>query len=437
MKKLFLVLVAALYAYIAAAQDSVSDSVEVQTSEIVAIYFRQGHYNLDLSYRTNKESLESIYAQMAEIYYDSTRFFRHVQIISGTSPEGSYSFNQRLSKNRLNALKNYIQSRLPIPDSIFVQESRGINWIDLIALVEESDMPNKEDMLHILRDVPEIEEVDGRVTYPRKKAMEQLDGGRPYRYMYNHFFPVLRQSCGILFAEKPIPIEPVEIPDIYALTGLDVVVVSEYPKPVKFVKPDPDRIKSPYPEPDTIRGPIFALKTNLLSDLALIPHIGAEVFIADGWTLAANWYYAWWKSDPVHWYWRTYGGDMAVRWYFGEKSKWRVFNGHHLGLFGQISTYDFELGGNGILGDKWSWGVGVEYGYAIPIARHLNLDFTLGVGYFGGEFYKYVPMDTHYVWQSTNNRHYFGPTKLEVSLVWVIGGGSYNKNKEEVSDESK
>jgi hypothetical protein len=38
----------------------------------------------------------------------------------------------------------------------------------------------------------------------------------------------------------------------------------------------------------------------------------------------------------------------------------------------------------------------------------------------GGEYMKYVPMDGHYVWQSTMKRHYFGPTKAEASLVWIM-----------------
>lgn len=422
-----------------AANLSENDSLKVEETKTVAIYFRQGFHDLDLDYKTNRESLEKIYSQLAEIYYDSTRNFRHIQIISGTSPEGTYKLNRRLSDNRLKSLKDYIQSRLPLPDSIFYAELRGINWIDLIELVRESDMPYRDEMLDILENTPEIEIVNGEATYPRRKKMYRLAKGEPYWYMYKHFFPILRQSCGILIAEMPAPIKPLPAPEIYALTGLgNILVTSDYPKEVAFVKPDPNRVKSPYPEEDTVdlKFPVLALKTNLLSDLALIPHIGAEVYVYKSLSVSANWYYAWWKSDPVHWYWRTYGGDLALKWWFGQKSRERLFNGHHLGLYGQMSTYDFELGNKGILGDKWSWGVGVEYGYAIPLLENLNLDFTLGLGYFGGEFYKYEPVGEHYIWQSTNKRNYFGPTKLEVSLVWVIGSVNFSKAKKEVNDEN-
>lgn len=95
--------------------------------------------------------------------------------------------------------------------------------------------------------------------------------------------------------------------------------------------------------------------------------------------------------------------------------------GHHIGLYGQMLTYDFELGGEGVLADKWTYGCGVSYGYSLPVARRLNIDFTAGVGYLHGLYKKYLPVDNHYVWQSTHKRSCIFPTKVEISLVWLIG----------------
>lgn len=84
-------------------------------------------------------------------------------------------------------------------------------------------------------------------------------------------------------------------------------------------------------------------------------------------------------------------------------------------------TYDFEWGGTGYLGDKWSYAAGAAVGYSKNIAKNLNLDFTLGVGYLTGEYMEYKPIDNCYVWQATKQRHWIGPTKAEVSLVWLLG----------------
>ena len=181
----------------------------------------------------------------------------------------------------------------------------------------------------------------------------------------------------------------------------------------------------------------MAVKTNLLYDAALIPNIGVEFHLKNNWSLSAGWMYGWWKKDRIHWYWRAYGGDIAVRKWLGKAAREKPLTGHHLGIYGQVLTYDFEAGGRGYMGgepggtlfDRANFAGGVEYGYALPIARRLNLDFTIGIGYMGGKYYEYKPIDDCYVWQATKQRHYFGPTKLEVSLVWLLGRDNINKGK--------
>lgn len=182
-------------------------------------------------------------------------------------------------------------------------------------------------------------------------------------------------------------------------------------------------------KPECARPFYMSIKTNMLYDLAAVPNIGAEFYLGGNFSVFGNWNYAWWKSDSKAWYWRIYGGDLGLRYWLGKESRLKPLTGHHLGLYGQMITYDIEWGNKGILADRWSWTVGLEYGYSLPIARRLNLDFTFGVGYHWGLFDEYIPLDGHYVWQATKRRQYFGPTKLEVSLVWLIGCGNYNKEK--------
>ena len=184
----------------------------------------------------------------------------------------------------------------------------------------------------------------------------------------------------------------------------------------------------------------MGIKTNMLYDLGAIPNIGAEFYLGANFSIVGNWQYSWWKSDKKAWYWRTYGGDVALRYWMGKASRNKPLTGHHLGLYGQMITYDFEVGGRGYIADSgfgkdksedaslgWNWAAGLEYGYSLPIARRLNIDFTLGVGYHWGTFKEYLPIDGHYVWQATKRRKYIGPTKCEISLVWLIGCDNYNK----------
>ena len=167
--------------------------------------------------------------------------------------------------------------------------------------------------------------------------------------------------------------------------------------------------------------PLVAVRTNLLYAAGLLPNLGVEVPLRRGWSVGAEWICAWWGGRAHDRYWRTYGGDIGVRKYFGSRASEQMLAGHHLGLYGQMVTYDFELGGRGYLNDRWSWGAGVEYGYSLPLSRCLHLDMGLGIGYLGGEYETYDPQDGHYVWRRTRKLRWVGPTKAEVSLVWLIG----------------
>jgi hypothetical protein len=203
----------------------------------------------------------------------------------------------------------------------------------------------------------------------------------------------------------------------------------------------------PKPEPVVEEKKPFymALKNNMLFDLATIPNIGAEFYLGKNFSAVANWGYAWWGGTRKDIYWRYYGGDLAVRWWFGKASKVKPLQGHHVGVNYLIYTFDFQLGNRGYLGGKPggmlinrpNHTVSLEYGYSLPIARRLNLDFVIGVGYSSNTIDEYMPIDGHFVWQRTNAFKYFGPTKAEVSLVWLIGNGNFNEKFNKKGKEAK
>lgn len=175
----------------------------------------------------------------------------------------------------------------------------------------------------------------------------------------------------------------------------------------------------------------------MLYDLALVPNLGVEFYLGKNISLTANYMHAWWHNDNSHWYWRIYGADLGLRYWLGREAAAKPLTGHHIGAYIQALTYDFEWGNKGIIGgepggniwDRSNYTAAIEYGYSLPIASRLNLDFTLGLGYHWGIFYEYLPIDGCYVWQATKKRNYLGPTKVEISLVWLIGRGNVNKKK--------
>ena len=164
----------------------------------------------------------------------------------------------------------------------------------------------------------------------------------------------------------------------------------------------------------------IALKTNLLYDAILVPNIGIEAKVFRNYTVYADIMYAGWDLPKKHFYWDLYGAQCGARKYFGGASMERSFTGHHAGVYAQALAYDLQNGNIGQQAISLHLGGGVEYGYAIPIGRNLNIDFELGFGYIGGLYDEYVVQDDHNTWRATIKRNWIGPTKASISLMWLI-----------------
>ena len=387
--------------------------------ESLKVYFRQNSKTLDPDYMNNRQTLEQLTELLQPYMPGNAPFKGSVQIISSASPEGTVSANDRLIEERAKAIANWISQHFKLEIG-YVVEQMHIDWQTFTTLVEETpDMPERDKVLEILRTTPEND------TYARQSKLRNLSG-TAYEWLYQHFYPQMRYAAvrtEVAYTPENIstPSEPVQAP---AHEDAAVPVIQESQTPAPAVQ-----------EPATEEAPVYtrpfymSISTNALYDLALIPNIGVEFYLGKNWSIDANWHHAWWKSDKRYRYWRTYGGDLALRKWFGKKAAQKPLTGHHAGLYGQMLTYDFEWGGRGYLADRWSYAAGIEYGYSLPIARRLNLDFNIGLGYHWGEYKEYLPIDGHYVWQATKNRKYMGPTKAEISLIWLIGNGNYNSKK--------
>ena len=397
-------------------------------NDSVKIHFRQSRSNLDLEFKDNREALRRISDSLSTSYADSMLTLRSVNVVGGASPEGSVAINRRLSEKRAQVLFDYFSDSFSVADSALTFSYLGRDWNGLLELVEQDEkVPYREDVLRLVRNIIAEQEGSRPKSGDPLRRLKQLRGGKPYLYMYRELFPALRASTLLLSYERvpsPVYIEPEEPEQVYI-------------EPVDTVEVDTVVVDTVVVEEKHCRPFYMDIRTNMLYDAAAVPNIGVEFYLGKNMSVGANWQYAWWKTDRRHRYWRAYGGDVNVRWWFGSAAHEKPLTGHHLGVYGQILTYDFEWGGKGYLGgkpggtlwDKMNWGVGIEYGYSLPVAKHFNIDFTFGVGYLTGEYQEYRPVDGCYVWQATKQRHWFGPTKAEISLVWLIGCDNYNRKK--------
>lgn len=377
----------------------------------VKIYFHQGKHELDPDFKTNRKMLDWIDRSVFRL--------KKVEVVGSASPEGSVPLNKRLSEKRAQVLFDYLSRYGNLADSLKTTRFLGRDWHGLLRLVKaDSKVPFQQESAALIEEIIRMEKAG--VNPDSFWRLVKFRKGKPYRYMYYHLFPELRASQVLLLHwEAP---EPVGQPS-HTLT---------------MERPDFQNSRIPFMQPDYsgVKSFCWALKTNALYDVLLVPNVGVEFCIDKNWSVGTNWMYAWWKND-VNRRWRVYGGDVYARRWFGRKANAKPLTGHHVGVYAQALTYDFCLDEKGYMGgkpggnlwDKLHYAFGVEYGYSLPIARRLNLDFALGVGYMGGTYHEYRVMDDCKVWQATKNRRWFGPTKAEVSLVWLLNTFNINKKK--------
>ena len=386
---------------------------ESPKKEFVEVYFRQSATQIDPHYRNNEAVLRRFIDAVNESRCDKVR------IVASVSPEGLDVVNERILKERAATIQKWINiySTKPVD---YVVEYKGIDWERLIKLIEERKesryLPCRAEVLDILRNTPE-HVADKPIGYSWRFAkLAKLQNGDSYIWLKRYLFPELRYAT----AEFVVSLDVVDDASIQQIAD-DSTSSDEAPS---LPPPLPSEGQSTDLVEDKSNAFCVALKTNMLYLLAAVPNLGIEMHMGGGWSLAANWQYAWWSNDTACWYHRIYGGDVALRKWFGKQAASTPLSGHHLGIYGQMATYDFVFGKGriGQLADKWSYGGGLEYGYSLPAGKALRFDFTLGVGYFTGIYKTYELQDECYVWQQTLKRNYLGPTKAEIALVWVIGG---------------
>ncbi len=404
-----------------------STALAQEAKESVRVFFRQGYSKFEPMYSNNGERMGKFISKMDSLSKDTTCRMHSLYITGSASPEGLFETNRRLAEKRINQIVDYLKSHADLGQTDIQSHVQGIDWQELLQMVRDSEMPYRQEVIDIL--TAGGADDDSQTTDARNRELKKLAGGKAWQYMYEHFFPNLRSSNILLSYQierpkpEPEPVQPTP----------PAVVEEKVDTTPQTIVATPDTVQA---DTAVARKPVkMALKTNLLYDLALVPNIAFEIHVGKRWTLGANWIHSWWNSDKRKWFHRIYGTEVGVRKYFGGKDANNPMQGHHIGIYGETFIFDFEMGGRGYLGGKpggslferANYGASIEYGYSHPIARRLNLDFVLGVGYQGGDYWEYEPEDDHFVWRATKRRKYFGPTKAEVSLVWLLEAGRGKK----------
>lgn len=162
-------------------------------------------------------------------------------------------------------------------------------------------------------------------------------------------------------------------------------------------------------------------RTNLLSDVVLTsPNIGVELQTKIGLALLVDYSVGFFVTDADFKY-NSLHSIMAELRYYTRKQQ-GAKKGHHIGLYGQLGTYDFMFKDKGYQCKPFSdtYSIGFCYGYTLPLNKRFSIDFGLGLGIVHSRFDEYKPYNDLYIRTNTRSITKFLPTRAEISLVWQI-----------------
>jgi hypothetical protein len=353
-------------------------------------------------------------------------------VTAAASPIAGRKYNDRLSIKRAAALKDYMMREHPCldPGCIYTYPI-GIDWEGFRALVnEDKELPSRREILSLLDQEPDKDLILDK--------LRTLGGKENYDYLLNKIYPLLQYATFYIRLKNGAYIPSATGSPLKMLIERDTIreIIHDTIYLEKLV---PLPVEMPEVAPDlSVKKPFYlALKTNMLYDLALLPNLSLEIPIGKKWSVVLDGKWSWWNTwTPTYYYHRIQVAELDVRYWFGNRTS-EPLHGFYLGLYGMGGTYDIRLFTKNIAEtgylSNWSYSAGFTGGYSKALSKRLNLEFGLGLGYFGGTYKTYNRSDyfNHFPHLNTYKSSYVGPTQAGISLVWWISGANKKPDKQE------
>ena len=391
------------------------------------ISFPANRTDINPDYQDNTSELQRIQHSLDSLKQQEGVIMKHLSLRGFASPEGSFANNAMLASQRVHSLKRYLVDACGLDADIISVDYEAEDWQGLRRYVEGSSLNERQALLDI---------IDSGTDPDRKLWQIQTRFPRVYRFLLDSVFVHLRRT--------DYRVDYVTLREESSRTTLsgttDSLVVGRTAIPWMTQGPVPSatgrRIKR--------YKPLLAVKTNLLFDAALCPNIELEVSLgrrgaASRWSIMGEWWFPWWRLDhnpegdanrylrpdqrPTKKSYELLTGGLELRyWLFprcGGTRPW--LTGTFVGLYAAGGKYDFEWNSQGSQGEFVSAGISVGHSWAV--ARHWNLELSAAAGYVYTPYRYYEAEfdDTHLIYRYTSSKHLFLPTKLKLSLVYIIG----------------
>ncbi|MDE6370069.1 MAG: hypothetical protein K2K92_01105, partial [Duncaniella sp.] len=189
MKRKLACLLTAICALVVLADENKVDSTK--------IYFQIGRRQFLPELGDNRVSMERFVTSVRKA--QSADDIDHILVRAYASPDGTNEANERLTRHRCDEITRYIIDATGISPDLVRAIPEGIAWDELRNLVAETPgVPSRQAILDIIDNTPVlVYDSMGRLVTGRNEQLQLLEGGAPYRWMFNNLFPRLRNAVAM------------------------------------------------------------------------------------------------------------------------------------------------------------------------------------------------------------------------------------------------
>lgn len=137
------------------------------------------------SFRDNQQELQKIVNSIDLVKQDTNCVVTEIYIHGYASPEGLYMRNEQLSKERANAIKEYVADLYTFPDSLYNTQYTAEDWEGFAELMAISDYKERDQVLAI---------IDGDVSNDAKEYTIRTKYRKLFQSLLKNEFVKLRRT---------------------------------------------------------------------------------------------------------------------------------------------------------------------------------------------------------------------------------------------------
>lgn len=157
----------------------------------------------------------------------------------------------------------------------------------------------------------------------------------------------------------------------------------------------------------------IAVKTNLAYHAALVNNLAVEMQFSKHLSVELPLIWSSSEFNDKHAL-RAFAVQPEVRWWMSEAGR-----GHFFGLHAHVAWFNVKWENNRYQDvDRPLLGGGLSYGYLLPLSAHWGAEFTLGAGYANTKYDTYYNIDNGALFSTDDTKHYWGITRVGLSLVY-------------------